>query len=122
MRNPLAKPETPEQWLLGSVCWTVGLVGGWLIIDYFMNYEVNSGYSTRDTVLCYYFWPAHLLIWWRAVWGGLRWLQPRLGNSVVFSLVSDVWLVLLTVFQIFTLLLGLLMTAFILFPSSHFQD
>lgn len=29
MRNPFARPRTPEQWLLGSVGWTVLGVAGW---------------------------------------------------------------------------------------------
>jgi hypothetical protein len=32
MRSPFSNPQTPGQWLLGSVCWTTVCVGGWLLI------------------------------------------------------------------------------------------
>lgn len=122
MNNFFAKPHTPGQWLLSSLCWTVSCVGGWFIIYYAMSQVAPADYHSRDILLSCYFWPAHLLIWWRAVHGGLRWLHPKLVGTTALSIAGSIWLALLTVLQIIMLIMGLFATFIILFFNSFYHD
>lgn len=42
MRNPFGKPDTLWHWWLGSLCWTVAVVAGWLIVSFTLLHELDN--------------------------------------------------------------------------------
>jgi len=87
MRNPFAKPHTPGQWLLGSVCWTVAGAIGWLLICA-LTESPRDGLLGIVTGLL-----VQLLLWWRAVPRGRTLLEPA-AYSWLVMLCWQWWLLL----------------------------
>jgi hypothetical protein len=104
MHNPFAKPHTLGQWLLGSVCWTVSCVGGWILLLNILVLQPRS--FAIDMVGVSAFWLAHALIWWRAIAGGIAFLRSPVTEVSGLELAGRTWRVLLYMFQIAGLLLG----------------
>jgi hypothetical protein len=103
MHNPFAKPHTLGQWLLGSVCWTLSCMGGWLLV---LNVLAQQRSFALDMLGVSVFWLAHAMIWWRALAGGIAFLRSPVTEVSVLELAGRTWRVLLYVFQIAALLLG----------------
>lgn len=67
MRNPFAKPQTPGQWLLGSVCWVAICALCWAGLSYCiadLSYEYRP---LQPVLLLFSFVPAYSLVWKKAV-------------------------------------------------------
>jgi hypothetical protein len=111
MRNPFAKPHTPGQWLLGSVCWTVSSISLWWWMST-KSATALEAYSPAAigllSILIY--WPACLLIWWKGVMHGNVWVWSMPTNKAWFKMTAGVWLAVLTAFQILTTILGIACT------------
>lgn len=106
MRNPFAQPRTTGQWLLGSVCWTVVCVGGWLLADHLLV----QGYPVADDKLnlalgC--FGLAHVLIWWRVV-AKVKYVAANSIAADLLVVLAFLWWLVLLVFQLASLPLVLL--------------
>lgn len=105
MRNPFAKPRTPGQWLLGSVCWTVACVGGWVLISTWVL-EVPYDQKTPDEPLVFLsFIVAYGLMWWKA----LPDLKATEKDASWLEMLAFVWQVGLVAFQMLWLGIILLM-------------
>jgi hypothetical protein len=59
------------------------------------------------------FYLMHLLIWWRAVRGGVSWLRAE-ADSLVMRIIAGSWLLVLYVAQIATLIAGVAVLARVL--------
>jgi hypothetical protein len=104
MHNPFTQPHTLRQWLLGSLCWTLSCVGGWILL---LNVLVLQQHSLAINMLgVSTFWLAHGLIWWRALAGGKAFLCSPAIEVSGLELAGRTWRVVLYVFQVVALLLG----------------
>ena len=126
MSNPFLKPHTVGEWLRSSLSWTGaclgGLLLGWLVLPNLLPMALgNLVVSSMPTSL----FVGHALIWRYAVMGGraiIRHDEEQHDFSAI-RLAANLWLVLLTVFQLACLLapvilLGLLAFAMGSEPSS----
>jgi hypothetical protein len=118
MQNPFASPRTQGQWLIGSLCWTFSCLILSLLAYTLSVCVLNLNENVQDWAYmllgCCCFWPAHLLIWKRAVDGCIRWLEPVPANALAFRLICGAWVVLLIVFQIIALLMGVVLTTLLI--------
>jgi len=112
MRNPFAKPRTPWQRVLGSVCWTVGSISLWWFSTDWIT--VSEAYSHQAINLFSFiaYLPICLLVWWKGVINGVRWIQSIPTNKFWFRIAAGVWLATLIVFQIITSILAIARTVF----------
>jgi hypothetical protein len=119
MYNPFAKPHTPGQWLLGSVCWLVCCVGSWCGSDYLLlkSYPAGGG-PVLPVFGC--FCLAHLLIWRKVVVGNRAVLDPAQSPAAGFQLVAAyLWWLVVVLFQITCLLLVPIWYAFKSMPPDY---
>jgi hypothetical protein len=112
MHNPFAKPHTLAQWLLGSVCWTISCVAGWILSLQIILLLPRS--FALDLLGVGAFLLAHALIWGRAIAGGIAFLRSPVTEVSGLELAGRTWRVLLYAFQIVTLLPGIILTLLIL--------
>jgi hypothetical protein len=106
MRNPFAKPHTPGQWLLSSVCWTASCISlWWIIIERVSSLKTYSP-EIIDLLSFVVFWPFCLLIWSKGVMHGNMWVWS-MSSKAWFRMLSGAWLALLIVFQIIITMLGI---------------
>lgn len=111
MRNPFAKPYTPGQWLLGSVCWTVVCVGSWVLVS---NWTLEVPYNQKtpdEPAIFLSFIVAYSFIWWKALPG----LRATETESSELQMLAFLWQVVLIAFQMIWLGLMLLLVAAPLF-------
>lgn len=118
VHNPFQKPHSVEQWLLGSICWSTSCyVMWWLFTECLSPKQVGT--QLADGVGMAAFWLAHLLVWRYAVNGGEEFTRSPIAQTTALEAVASLWLALLWLFQVVTLLLGILATLFVLlFPES----
>lgn len=119
MRNSFAKPETTPQWLLGSVCWTVACVGGWLLLGKWVL-DVPYNEKTPDEPLLFVgFVVASGLLWWKAIPG----LAATKTTNSWLEILAFCWLCCLVLFQLIWLgLIWLLLLAPYLYNSENFNN
>lgn len=120
MSNPFLRPVTVSQWLRSSLCWTGAcLVGAlaWLVLPEVLPVSL-AGFAALGTPLG--FVVAHLLIWQRAVRGGRAIIRHDEEQHAFSSLrlVANLWLVVLTLFQLACLLAPIVLLGLLVFGSS----
>ncbi len=96
MRNPFAKSQTPEQWLLGSVCWVATCLACWAGLTYCIA-DLRYEYRTLQPALLFFsFVPTYSLVWKKAV------LSPLLTNASlsVINCFIVLWITVLITMQI----------------------
>jgi hypothetical protein len=100
MHNPFAKPHTPGQWLLSSVCWTLSCVGGWMAIS---NMVLEAPYNQKTPsgpLFFISFAIVYATMWWKAVLG----LKAVTKGASLFEMFAFVWQMVLCAFQIIWLI------------------
>ena len=111
MRNAFSNLYTPGQWLLSSVCWTLGIIGGWLLVIYVLF--ANLPASADEPIEFFLFGSAaamHLLLWRKAVAGG-REVIGRQQKTLISRIILTTWMTVLIAFQVLCILLWLLALA-----------
>ena len=111
MHNPFAKPHTPGQWLLGSLCWTATCLGNWLAISAAVLEKPYHEKTPDEPLFFLGFAVAHGLLWWRAV-PGLK--ATETGGSSL-EMLAFAWLVRLVAFQLMSLIIELLTLTSVIF-------
>lgn len=121
MNNPFHKPHTVSEWLLSSVCWTGACLGTWwlacLLLDNVLS-KILGGVALIGIPVS--FCVAHLLIWRHAVAGGraiIRYDEEHHDFSWP-RLAANLWLLLLTLFQVTCLLGPLLLIGWLLLSGT----
>lgn len=112
VQNSLVKLPTSGQWLLHSVGWTAGSVGGWALLACVL--AANLPATAGEPLEIFLFGSAaalHLLLWLKAVAGGWQAVAAR-QNPPLLTLVLAVWLVELLVFQLLCVLLCFVVLAY----------
>ncbi|MBD2724246.1 hypothetical protein [Hymenobacter armeniacus] len=109
--NPFAKPLTPEEWLLSSVCWTFLCIAGWAVLTWpFLLASLPYEYRTYEPTLLFLgFIGPYTLAWIKAT-------PPKLAFESRFVLV-EVCVALWTV-TLFIVLMGWLLIALFLMALS----
>ena len=109
MHNPFAKPHTLEQWLIGSLCWTLACMGGWVgMASGLFQLHLPGNYA--QLVVMSTFWWMHLLVWFRAIASGVGFFRATLAYTSVLDIMGCIWFALLLSFQVFVLVIGALFT------------
>jgi hypothetical protein len=118
MHNPLAKPHTLGQWLLGSLSWVIACLAGWHACNAVVQKwtGVNNG-PTVALALFSSFLVGHLLIGKKVIASGKALLDAASISPMVVVLLSHLWMLLLILFQVVCLLLIPLMCLFTSFPT-----
>ena len=113
MHSPFAKPHTLGQWLLGSVCWTLSCVGGWIAISAMVLEAPYDQKTPSGPLFSISFAIAYATMWWKAVPG----LKAVENGASWFEILAFVWQMVLVAFQ-FIWLIGTLLA----FASPFFYD
>jgi hypothetical protein len=108
MRNPFVKPQTTEQWLSSSVCWTVGSITLWWLITYIVTISKIRSAESIDLLSFITYMPICLLVWWKGVAHGVEWVQIVPPNKVWLKMSAATWLTLLIAFQIVAFLMDVI--------------
>jgi hypothetical protein len=117
MRNPFAKLQTPGQWLLGSVCWAVSCVGGWLMLNAVVLQAPYNQRTPGGPLFFLGFAIAHILLWRKALPG----LSAVAIGASWLGTIAFLWQVLLLAFQLIWLGVTLILLAANLFHDSSFN-
>jgi hypothetical protein len=96
MRNPLVKPHTVGQWLLGSVCWVTICLLSWAGLTYCIAYLPYEYRPLQPALLLFSFVPMYSLVWKKAV------LSPVLTSArlSVINCFIVLWITALITMQI----------------------
>lgn len=118
MTNPFLKPHTVSEWLRSSLCWTGACLGGvllgWLVLPNVLPVALGNLVATSmpmGTVVAY------VLIWQYAVKGGraiIR-LDEEYHNLSLTRVAANLWLLVLTLFQLACVLVPLILLGILLF-------
>jgi hypothetical protein len=109
VHKPFASLRTPGHWLLGSLGWTIGSGGLWLLLAYALT--ANLPAAAEWLLELFLFGSTavlHLLIWLKGVGGGWQAVNERQKHPLL-TLVLVVWLAGLLVFQGLCFVLWLLL-------------
>ena len=115
MRNPFAKPHTPGQWLLGSVCWVAICLLSWAGLTYCIA-DLSYEYRTlQPTLLLLSFVPIYGLVWKKGV------LSPILTEAIlsVVNFFIVLWISVLITAQVAWPFFELFLLAFSGPPTSN---
>lgn len=121
VKNPFLKPRTVSEWLLSSVCWTGACLGtwwlAWLLFDNVLS-KILGGVALIGMPVS--FCVAHSLIWRRAVAGGRAIIRhdEEHHDFTWLRLAANLWLVVLTVFQLACLLGPVILIAWLVLSST----
>jgi hypothetical protein len=95
------KPLTLGRWLLSSVGWTVGCIGGWSALYYALQIFATDGHSSyEEVVLLISFGLMNVLIWTRGFAGSWRVDNHEDPTPVWLGFIAVLWWSALAFFQV----------------------
>ena len=118
MANPFLKPHTVSEWLRSSLCWTAACLGGsllgWLVIPKVLPVALGSLVASSMPLAIV---VAHVLIWRYGVLGGRAIIRhdEEYYDLSLTRLAANLWLIVLTLFQLACLLAPIMLLGILLF-------
>jgi hypothetical protein len=111
MYNPFAKPQTPGQWLVSSLCWAVLSVGSWGLLVLLL-FQSSLAEELTVTAAMLTFWISYALVLRRSVVGASSFVYAPEVHMSLLGVAGICWIVLLSVYQVIGFALGLVVSVF----------
>jgi hypothetical protein len=114
MQNPFSKPHTPEQWLLGSVCWVVLSVGSWVLLVWLLSQSALAAELAVSASIPA-FWISYAVTLWRSVVGARDFIHSPKAHMSLLGILGICWIILLSVYQVLGFAFGLVISVFAMY-------